>query len=186
MEEKLYTKTVNGEVLIKNSKNIIVLKGNKCIYNPSETTLLEDGWKIYTITEDNDINDNVIEEENILTIKRNELKKKICEYDSSEEINGFLINGKKIWLDKSTRVGLKLRFESELENGLENTILWYGTESFELNLDVANKMLGQLEVYASRCYDNTQKHIATVELINTIEEIENYNYKTGYPEILSF
>jgi hypothetical protein len=34
------------------------------------------------------------------------LEGKIKHYDTSDEVNSFLINGNKFWLDKNTRVGL--------------------------------------------------------------------------------
>lgn len=47
-------------------------------------------------------------------------------------------------------------------------------------------MLYAIEVYASKCYDNTQKHLANVEKLETLEEIIEYDYHTGYPEKLNF
>ena len=50
----------------------------------------------------------------------------------------------------------------------------------------AMQMLYAIEVYASACYDNTQRHLSEVEKLETIEEVEAYNYRTGYPEKLRF
>ena len=47
-------------------------------------------------------------------------------------------------------------------------------------------MLYALEVYASQCYDNTQRHLATVNGLQSIEEVEGYDYTTGYPTKLEF
>jgi hypothetical protein len=47
-------------------------------------------------------------------------------------------------------------------------------------------MLYTIEIYASQCYDNTQKHLAEVDKLEVIDEINNYNYRTGYPEKLKF
>jgi phage tail sheath gpL-like len=81
---------------------------------------------------------------------------------------------------------LKLRFEAELAMKEENTTLWYGNQSFTLQLNMAIQMLYAIEVYASKCYDNTQKHLANVEKLETLEEIIEYDYHTGYPEKLEF
>ena len=43
-----------------------------------------------------------------------------------------------------------------------------------------------IEKYASECYDNTQMHIANVKAIEDMEELKNYDYRTGYPEKLRF
>ena len=91
-----------------------------------------------------------------------------------------------MWLDKSTRAGLMLRFQSEQAIGREMTSLWYGGQMYELPLVNAFQMLYALEVYASACYDNTQRHLATVNGLQSIEEVEGYDYTTGYPTKLEF
>ena len=69
---------------------------------------------------------------------------------------------------------MKLRFEAELAMKEENTTLWYGNQSFTLQLNMAIQMLYAIEVYASKCYDNTQYHIANIAKIKTIEELKNH------------
>ena len=54
------------------------------------------------------------------------------------------------------------------------------------NKENAMQMLFLLEMYASNCYDNTQRHIANVATLEKIEDIENYNYFEGYPDKLQF
>lgn len=112
--------------------------------------------------------------------------KRIKRYDSSEEVNSFVINGMKIWLDKATRVGLQLRFDSEKSIGKQETTLWFGEISFTIPIDIAVGMLQQLELYASECYDVTQKHLAAINKLGDITAIRNYDYKSGYPAKLEF
>ena len=57
---------------------------------------------------------------------------------------------------------------------------------FPLEVSVAMQMLYAIEVYASACYDNTQKHISEVSKLETKEEIDNYDYTVSYPEKLRF
>jgi hypothetical protein len=47
-------------------------------------------------------------------------------------------------------------------------------------------MLYAVEVYASACYDNTQRHVYNVNMINDIDSLKEYNYKDNYPEKLRF
>jgi hypothetical protein len=89
-------------------------------------------------------------------------------------------------LDKNNRTGLKLIFEYEKVMGQENTTLWYNNQEFVLLLDNAIQMLYAIEVYASKCYDNTQRHISNVSKLENKEEIETYDYRSGYPEKLFF
>ena len=48
------------------------------------------------------------------------------------------------------------------------------------------QMLSALEVYAIDCYNKTTDHIYNVNNLTTIEDVENYNYKDGYPHYLIF
>ena len=89
-------------------------------------------------------------------------------------------------LDKATRVGLKLRFDAEIASGQTNTTLWYEGTPFNLELANAVHMLNAIELYASACYDNTQRHIATVKSMEMIDDIKFYDYRTGYPDYLRF
>jgi hypothetical protein len=183
MKEKKYIKVINGTTIIKEANSIIVTLDDKCIYNPSEDIILSDGWIKY-IEENNFIeNDKLIPS---LEEKKEEKIKDILSYDSSDKVNIFRINNNSLWIDKATRVGLSLRFESELAHGLEETTLWFDGISYTLDISMAKKMLRSLEFYASQCYDVTQEHIANVRKLTTIEEVNNYNYKTGYPSILSY
>lgn len=57
---------------------------------------------------------------------------------------------------------------------------------FPLQLEDAMKMLFAIELYASACYDNTQRHLAEIEKLETIDELAAYDYTVGYPEKLNF
>ena len=143
------------------------------IINPKEEMLLEDGWQL-------------IEEPSAFEIAKSKLNRSIITYDSSSEVNSFYMQGQQMWLDKATRAGLMLRFQAEQAKGNEYTTLWYGTNQFEIPLMGAFQMLYALEVYASQCYDNTQRHLAEIAKLETIEQIESYDYTVGYPEKLEF
>ena len=56
----------------------------------------------------------------------------------------------------------------------------------KLGYEDAINMLFAIEMYASICYDKTQEHLASIDSISSIEEIINYDYKSGYPEKLTF
>lgn len=107
-------------------------------------------------------------------------------FDNSEAVNGFTLNGIPMWLDKETRNGLRLRFDSQKALGQTDTTLWYGTTPIALNIDLAISMLQMLEVYASGCYDRTAQHKAAIANLTTIDEVFNYDYKQGYPAKLAF
>lgn len=107
-------------------------------------------------------------------------------FDSSEAVNQFSINGVFGWLNKNTRVGLMNSISIERETGRSETSIWLGDTQFILSIEKAVNMLQQLELYALACYDTTQRHINAINQLETKEEIEAYNFKTGYPGKLNF
>ena len=192
MNTRFIKRNDDGRNFIKLRKNIVLNRNveienpetgememvNVQTFNPTDEMLFEDGWEVYVTPE-------LTEEEIISNAKRDKLHD-IEMYDSSTEVNEFYIQDMPVWLDKSTRSGLMLRFNSELAMKKENTTLWYNGISFTLPLNVAIQMLYALEVYASECYDNTQAHLAAVGKLETLDEILEYNYRVGYPEKLHF
>ena len=89
-------------------------------------------------------------------------------------------------MDKATRAGLKLRFEAEKESGKTDTALWYNGIKYPLLIETAIDMLLKVELYASECYDNTQRHIVAVSALETVDDLAAYDYTVGYPEKLNF
>lgn len=110
------------------------------------------------------------------------LKAKIEYYDTSSDVNSFLIGENTFWLDKTTRVGLM-----HLANcSTDNIQLVLGDQILTISVDVAKNFLQQLEVYAGQCYLQTQKHLIAIKNLKTIEDIVNYDYTKGYPEKVKF
>lgn len=187
-----FIKRTDNKILIKERQNIVLNITQQIenpdtnetediefqIFNPTDEMLFADGWEIYTTPE--------LTPEQILFNAKKDKKADIEHYDSSREVNEFYIQGMPVWLDKATRAGLMLRFNSELALKKENTTLWYEGHSFTLPLNTAMQMLYALEVYASECYDNTQLHIANIDELETLEEVMEYDYRVGYPEKLHF
>lgn len=124
-------------------------------------------------------------------IKKNNRKilnviSKINEYDKSNQVNGVTINGMYTWFDKATRVGLRNSTNVLKKLGNETTSLWVNNKEITIKCDQLIDMLDKLEVYALNCFDITSKHKRNVYQLSTIEEIENYDYTSGYPEKLTF
>lgn len=177
---KLYEKIIDGKQHIKPANKIIIKKDGMQTFNPTEEMLLEDGWALHV--------PEVYEptEEEILQREKDFLKEEIIRYDLSENVNVFYINDDSMWLDKATRAGLMLRFQAETALGKSETSLWGDGKEYVLPLTNALQMLYALEVYASACYDNTQRHISNVNKLENIDEVKDYAYKSGYPEKLKF
>lgn len=106
-------------------------------------------------------------------------------YDTSTAVNSFILDGNTMWLDKATRVGLVNSLNCEKAVGREETTLWFGTTPITLNVDLAQKLLAAVELYALECFGVTAKHKANVDALATIEEVNAYDHTTGYPEKLN-
>lgn len=110
----------------------------------------------------------------------------IQSFDKSSNVNSFKLRAKSMWLDKSTRVGLFNSISIEKQMGKADTILWYDATKYIIPISDALSMLDEIEMYALNCYNVTQSHIAAVRSLQTITEVENYNFKVGYPAKLKF
>lgn len=177
------------------ARNQIVIKGKRTIkdkdgkekvvnttkYNPKEEDILANGWVEYVTPTPPEPT-----EEQKLNRAKSDKKREIEHYDSSNAVNEFTINGITVWLDKATRAGLMLRFQAEMAMGETMTTLWYNGSQFPLTLTDAVSMLYAIERYASACYDNTLSHLTNVSKLTSLEDIEKYDYRIGYPEKLDF
>ena len=108
----------------------------------------------------------------------------ITAYDTSSSVNGFILNGVLEWLDKATRVGLMNSTNIAKAAGQETTTLWLGGVKLVVDCDKAIQLLSALEMYALECFNVTASHKAAVGCLMSIEEVEAYDYKTGYPKML--
>ena len=115
---------------------------------------------------------------------KNEKLAAILAYDTSSDVNGFLLNGNKVWLDKETRVGLMNSTQITRDLGHDTTTLWFDGYKLEVRCDMAIMLLSSLEMYALECFNVTAAHKKAVSELTTIEEVEAYDYKTGYPKQL--
>lgn len=105
-------------------------------------------------------------------------------YDASDAVNGFVLDGRSMWLDKATRVGLANSVGVEKAAGRQTTTLWHGTERYELGVDTALGLLGMLEIYALESYNATAGHLAAVAALGDagdLTALRSYDYRSGYP-----
>jgi hypothetical protein len=116
----------------------------------------------------------------------------INEYDSSPHVNECILsyNGNNInyWASKSERNDLKIAVQDYINAG--ETL--YRLDLRELGLSISIpcelliNMLSALEVYAIKCYNKTTDHLYNIKSLETIEEVENYDHTSGYPNKLVF
>lgn len=177
---KRYTK----DGVTKYASEIVITKDGMTTTNPTEEIIIADGWVEYTEPEPTPAPEPT--EEQKLALAKRDKKRNISYYDKSSAVNQFFISDTPMWLDKETRTGLKLRFEAEIAMGKTGTTLWADGVQYPLPLSTAVKMLYALEVYASQSYDNTQAHLAAIDALTSVEDVESYDHTSGYPEKLKF
>ena len=122
-------------------------------------------------------------------------KAKIAEisaYDTSDKINGFILNGMLIPWSKNDpnspnvekRMGLRQNIADKVALGEENIAIWLKGMSFTMPCAQAEVLMRSIENYAYECFNVTASHKAAVGELTTIEEVEAYDYKAGYPKML--
>lgn len=108
----------------------------------------------------------------------------IEKHDSSSAVNGFVLNGQRVWLDKATRVGLMNSTTIAKAMGQSTTTLWLGDVKLVVECDKAIQLLSALEMYALECFNVTAAHKKAVAEMSTVESVLGYDYTAGYPKML--
>lgn len=109
----------------------------------------------------------------------------IDKHDTSSAVNGFILNGQRVWLDKATRVGLMNSTTIAKAMGQPTTTLWLGDVKLVVECDKAIQLLSALEMYALECFNVTAAHKKAVAEMSTVESVLGYDYTAGYPEVLT-
>lgn len=123
-------------------------------------------------------------------------KAKIAEitaYDTSSSVNGFMLNGLLVPWSKNDpnspnvekRMGLRQNIADKVALGEENIAIWLKGMSFTMPCAQAEALMRSIENYAYECFNVTASHKQAVSELTTIEEVEAYDYKSGYPKMLA-
>lgn len=108
----------------------------------------------------------------------------IEKHDTSSAVNGFILNGQRVWLDKATRVGLMNSTTIAKAMGQPTTTLWLGDAKLVVECDKAIQLLSALEMYALECFNVTAAHKKAVSEMSTVEDVLGYDYTADYPKML--
>ena len=152
----------------------IVIDGIK-YFNPSEEIYLKGGWQIYNEPEVRTLED-----------AKQEKIDNIINYDISNNVNNFIVNGQSVWISKADRVGLMNSTNIEISSGKTSTTLWLNNTPLVIPCDTLINMLSELEEYALQCYNVTEQHKATVLELDNIDAVDNFDITLDYPTQLVF
>ena len=108
----------------------------------------------------------------------------IEKHDTSSAVNGFILNGERVWLDFELRDRVYQGNERLQRIGRTDTTLWLGDHCYNLSIEQAQNIISHIEAYAKDCYNVTAAHKAAVENLQTVEEVLAYDYTAGYPKLL--
>lgn len=109
----------------------------------------------------------------------------IDKYDTSPSVNGFMLNGQRVWLNKDTRVGLMNGVSVAKACGMERMSLWIGGREYVMDVERLEELLVNVEVYAMGCYNVTAGHRRAVAGLTTLEAVLGYDFKAGYPHMVN-
>ena len=109
----------------------------------------------------------------------------IDKYDTSPSVNGFMLNGQRVWLNKDTRVGLMNGVSVAKACGMERMSLWIDGREYVMDVARLEELLVKVEVYAMGCYNVTAGHRRAVDGLTTLEAVLGYDFKAGYPQMVN-
>lgn len=199
---KTYEKEIDGK-LVRKQRNEIVLSVTRTItdkktgeekevksnvYNPTHEMLLENGWVEYVPV------NNAKEVPMFMRVKTAKARKlyNLEEYDNSSEVNDCIImyEGRELhyWASKTERNDLKNAVRDYLSMGRTEYRLDLRDKGISITLpcELLLQMMAALEVYAIECYNKTTDHNYAIKALETLEEVDAYDFKVGYPEKLRF
>ena len=107
-------------------------------------------------------------------------------YDQSEAVNSFTIGGQSMWLTVEERQQIATQISANEAVGRTSMTRWFGGQSFTFTLATWKQMLVALEVYAGDAINVTESHRAAINALESVEEVEAYDFTISYPEKLSF
>ncbi len=158
----------------------VLLHDGQRIFNPTEEDLSAAGYEPCAPVVSQPSAVDVLEE-----AKSSKLKA-LDAYDSSEAVNSFTIGGQVMWLTVDERQQLATQISANEAVGRESMTRWFGGQEFTFPISAWKQMLVALEVYAGDAINVTESHKAAINNLNTIEEVEGYDFTAGYPARLLF
>lgn len=129
--------------------------------------------------------------ERTLEDAKREMIQQIEEYDKSNNINSFNIlftdgTTMSYWLTPQQRANYKNSIDAaKLLNIAEVHPIFNGTQ-LTMSTSMAETALAQIQIYADKCYIVTETHKSNVNALQNIEDVDNYNFESDYPEKLNF
>ena len=109
----------------------------------------------------------------------------IAAYSDSDAVNSLTFHGIKTWLTRTVRDGYDTSITAAKNLGEPTVTFMVGDKEMQLPVEQARRVLDLVQRYADACYLVTERHKIAVRALQTVEEVESYDYTVGYPEKLA-
>lgn len=130
--------------------------------------------------------EEIIPERTVQRAKEEKLQQ-LIEYDDSTEVNSFTINNIITdWFTPAERANYKNSVDSAKTLGVGTLRIPIDNQLVYINTIKASQMLAAIQLYADQCFLVTQNHMQNINRLETIEQIDNYDFTVGYPNKLNF
>lgn len=172
----MYYKKINNKEVFFTGNVLYTEQGT--IINPTEEQMLEAGWQVYVAPEPSNA-------EKLAAAKAEKIAQ-IENYDASPSVEQFTINGTSMWLNHEVRQQIKTSVEAYIATGKETVTKIFDGIEYTFPCETWLQMLAALEVYAAEALNATERHKINVDKINSIQDVIDYDYTTGYPLQLVF
>lgn len=106
-------------------------------------------------------------------------------------MNGFdvTVNGVTLenqWLEHEKRANYKNSLDNAELLGMTEVHLVLGGQELTLSVTMAKMALAQIQIYADRCFGVTQQHMMAIQSLESVKDVEDYDFTERCLERLSF
>lgn len=123
---------------------------------------------------------------------KEEMINTINEYDSSGSVNAFNVYDSEHditfegWFTPEERSNYKSSIDAAKLLGVSALTFFIGEIELTITPTQAEYMLAQIQLYADQCFIVTKEHKIAVEHLDSIEDVDGFEYMIGYPEKITF
>lgn len=168
-----YSKIINDQRVIFSGVLVI---GDRQVINPTHDQLIAAGWEEYTPSAKIPTDIDMAKAAKVA---------EIAAYSDSDAVNSLTFHGIKTWLTRTVRDGYDTSITAAKNLGEPTVTFMVGDNEMQLPVEQARRVLDLVQRYADACFIVTERHKIAVKALQTVEEVESYDYTKGYPEKLA-